>query len=67
MTSVPSEDRKVDTTQKKVDHAKFVLSKRIPTKFTVKAGAAICISDSYEMAFAGCGNSVKVYSLRTGI
>ena len=57
----------VDTTTASKNHAKFVLSKRIPTKFATKAGAAVCISDVNEMAFAACGNTIKVYSLRTGI
>ena len=48
-------------------HAKFVLSKRIPTKFATKSGAAVVMSDQNEMAFAACGNTIKVYSLRTGI
>ena len=67
MIAETKEDSKMQTVQKKVEHAKFVLSKRIPTKFSIKAGAAMCISDSNEMAFAACGNTVKVYSLRTGI
>ena len=39
----------------------------MPTAFTTKPGAAVCIADESELAFAACGNIVKVYSLRTGI
>lgn len=48
-------------------HAQFILSKRVATAFTNKSGAAVCIADQAELAFAACGNTVKVYSLRTGI
>ena len=60
---VPSEPTKVE----KKSHAQFVLSKRIATKFTTKAGAAMCISEAKDKAFAACGNFVKVFSVRTGI
>ena len=39
----------------------------MPTAFTTRSGAAVCIADEKELAFAACGNTVKVYSLRTGI
>ena len=41
----------------------FALSKRLPMKFSHKA----CVQMSGELAYAACGNMVKVYSLKTGM
>jgi hypothetical protein len=41
----------------------FALSKRLPMKFSHKASVQM----SGELAFAACGNMVKVYSLKTAM
>jgi len=43
----------------------FVLSKRTPTCFSTKVAADI--SEVLELSFVPCGNSVRVFSLKTGL
>ena len=43
----------------------FVLSKRSPTRFSSKVPADI--SEALELSFVPCGNSVRVFSLKTGL
>jgi hypothetical protein len=43
----------------------FVLSKRSPTSFSTKVAADI--SEVLELSFVPCGNSVRVFSLKTGL
>ena len=50
---------------KKKKHSPFVISKLIPTQYVGRVKPQIC--DQAQLAFAACGNAIKVFSLKTGI
>ena len=52
-------------TEKKRIHNKFVLTKKVPNRFSKKVGPVIC--EATDQVFTACGSSVKVYSLKTSM
>lgn len=46
-------------------HNKFVLTKKVPCRFSSKVDPVIC--EATNQVFASCGSSVKVFSLKTSM